>query len=206
MTWAAILKVDELSVYAQWTWSIFSVTSAMIGLGYGYSPPATLAEVGVMCLVTGRRCAPMLPPIFPQGMQRVAHSCTEEVRLIMEARVSVADWAGASALEVGMWTEKACKAWPIACFSGAARAHGNHRTHSASCAGRILDCRHALCCHVSAWPTGSIAHACRCGCPSQRVDGMATALLPEPCRPVASWGQTCQPRMPGDVGSASPWA
>ncbi|KAF8064640.1 FPS1 [Scenedesmus sp. PABB004] len=38
------LATHKLSVFRCWLWSIFSVTSAMIGLGYGSYPPQTFAE------------------------------------------------------------------------------------------------------------------------------------------------------------------
>ncbi|WIA11542.1 hypothetical protein OEZ85_011652 [Tetradesmus obliquus] len=49
-TWPVALHLVEVdagqavNVYQAWTWSVFAVTSAMIGLGYGSFPPLTFPE------------------------------------------------------------------------------------------------------------------------------------------------------------------
>ncbi|KAI8472380.1 MAG: cyclic nucleotide-binding-like protein [Monoraphidium minutum] len=44
-TWPVMLGLlDNLDILECWTWSIFAVTSAMIGLGYGSFPPMTFPE------------------------------------------------------------------------------------------------------------------------------------------------------------------
>ena len=40
----ALLGLQYASTLEQYIWCLFSVTSAMIGLGYGYSPSATWPE------------------------------------------------------------------------------------------------------------------------------------------------------------------
>lgn len=58
-TWPVQLGVvTGENVYEQWTWSIFAVTSAMIGLGYGSYPPVTFPEavlwiVEMICMAGG---------------------------------------------------------------------------------------------------------------------------------------------------------
>lgn len=58
-TWPVQLGiVTGENVYQQWTWAIFAVTSAMIGLGYGSYPPVTFPEavlwiVEMICMAGG---------------------------------------------------------------------------------------------------------------------------------------------------------
>ena len=66
-TWPSQLGIAHGNVMEQWLFSIFSIVSGMIGLGYGSYPPVTWGEalLWVFAMLVSPLLSPPPPPLPP---------------------------------------------------------------------------------------------------------------------------------------------